>query len=144
MLICKVYNFSRVIISAKLNQTKHMTPSSYNPCQKLFNAIWIFSIEHDLGFKLHFEWLGVSLQILLEIIYSFDFHDVTPLSYWNHWDLPQNTRPSNWNMFQPFNLYSKLEKINKHQTIWIFLKLMKLDFFFQTFFFLNLKKKTCS
>jgi hypothetical protein len=41
----------------------------------------------------------------------------------------KNTRSSNWNMFQPFKLYSKLEKINKQQIIWIFLQPMKLEFF---------------
>lgn len=101
----------------------------------LFNQTWF-------GFQIAL-WMVGSLfaNTIKNYIYSFDFHDVTPLFYWSHWDLPKNTRSSNWNMFQHFKLHSKLEKINKQQTIWNFVQLMKLDFFFSNiFFFLKFSK----
>jgi hypothetical protein len=51
-LFVKDYNFWGVIISVKLNQMKHMTPSSCNPCQKLFNAMWIFYNQTWFGFQI--------------------------------------------------------------------------------------------
>jgi hypothetical protein len=58
MLICKVYNFWRLIISTKLNQMKHMTPSSCNPCQKFFNAIVNLFNQTWFGFQISLWMVG--------------------------------------------------------------------------------------
>ncbi len=77
-LFVKDYNFWGVIISVKLNQMKHMTPSSCNPCQKLFNAMWIFYNQTWFGFQIAL-WMVGSLfaNNIKNYIYIYSWRNTT-------------------------------------------------------------------